>query len=111
MAHTPPTPAQITNEIFHLLDANGDKSITLAEIEGAIKAHDHGHTPNFARLENLFDHLDANHSGGLSNGEVNTAVTRLLTLVHDHAPELHPPHNVHDLLALLGQAAHHDWVV
>jgi Ca2+-binding EF-hand superfamily protein len=110
MAHTPPTPAQITTELFHLLDTNGDKIITLGEIEGTIKAHDHGHTPNFAGLENVFDHLDANHSGGLSPGEVATAVTHLLTFVHEHAPE-QAPHSVHDLLALLGHAAHHDWVV
>jgi hypothetical protein len=111
MAKTPPTPAQITGAIFHLLDTNGDKSITLGEIEGIIKAHDHGHTPNFAGLEKVFDHLDADHSGGLSPGEVGTGVTHLLTFAHEHASALQSPHNLHDLLALLGQAAHHDWVV
>jgi Ca2+-binding EF-hand superfamily protein len=105
MAHTPPTPAQFTADVFHFLDTNGDHKITLGEIEGVITAHDHGHTPNFAPLEKLFDHLDTDGNGALSVGEVTTAVTHVLTLTHDHAPL---PHNVHDLLALLGHAAHHD---
>ena len=111
MPHKPPTPAQITTELFHLLDTNGDRSITLAEIEGTITAHDHGHTPNFAGLEKLFDHLDANHSGGLSPGELGNAVTHLVAFVHERAPDQSAPHTIHELLALLGQAAHHDWVV
>jgi len=111
MSKTPPTPAQITGEFFHLFDTNGDKNVTLSEIEGVIKAHDHGHAPNLAGLEKLFDHLDANHSGGLSLGEVATAVTHLAAFVHEHAPDQPAPHNVHELLALLGHAAHHDWVV
>jgi len=114
MAHPPPagpTPAQITHEIFTLFDTNADRSITLTELEGTITAHDHGHTPNFAPIEKLFGQLDTDHSGGLSPTEVNAAVTHLLTVVHDHAPEVSPPHNVEELLALLARATHHDWVV
>jgi hypothetical protein len=107
MAHTPPTPAQITAEIFHLLDTNGDHGITLGEIEGVITAHDHGHTPNFAPLETLFGHLDTDGNGRLSVSEVTNAVNRVETLMKGHEPL---PHNVQDLLALLGHAAHHDWL-
>lgn len=102
--HTPPTPAQITTEIFKLFDANSDGSITLSEIESAITAHSHGHTLTSAqttKLQSFFAALDANHDGKLSTTEVTTAVTAA------HAAHHAPPH----LVGLVAAALHHDHVI
>jgi Ca2+-binding EF-hand superfamily protein len=112
MAHTrpaPPTPAQITADIFKLFDANGDHSITLAEITAKLTALRHGHAPKADPLAKLFAAIDADHSGGLSVAEVTTAVTAALATHHAPAHLAHD--NAHQLLAALGSALHHEGLI
>jgi len=106
-----PTPDQVTMEVFHLFDVNHDQTISLSEIEGVFTAHANGHALNTHALERVFSELDANHNGSLSPAEIHAAATVLLEHVHGRAATLALA-DPHELLAVLGAAAHHDgWVI
>jgi Ca2+-binding EF-hand superfamily protein len=110
MAHTPPTPAQITAKIFKIFDTNGDGSITLSEVEGVLSAHIK-HALNTAALTSLFNALDANHDGKISTAEVTAAITADLAAHKGHAPAHILHDNAHQLIAALGSALHHEGLI
>ena len=109
---TPPTAAQVSDQLFKLFDTHHDQSITLDEVKDVLSAHVHAPALDLHALRNAFSALDANHDGALSVGEVTSAAAGVLDHLHGAAGALLAVATPQQLLALLGAAAHHEgWTV
>jgi hypothetical protein len=76
-----PTAADLANRLVSEADADGDGSLSLAEITTALSGNRKGQTSN---TSDAFNSLDSDGDGKLSAGELTAGLEDLLKAHHNH---------------------------
>jgi hypothetical protein len=86
-----------SQQLFSLLDANGDGSISQSEFEAAI-----GQNGNTSKADAIFAQLDANHDGSVSPAELTNALSGQGQDAADGAQQAHHHHHHHHGMGGMG---------